>query len=127
MTRYAVIGAGIETSEAAALVARRFILARERQQEAALDEALAESFPASDPPSWNPGMARPVPVPSRTAAGPPASDASGRTFGQMVTSLAAVAGLALLVPAVVLLVGTPVALVVRAALELVEWVSSAVR
>jgi hypothetical protein len=27
----------------------------------ALDEVLADSFPASDPPSWNPGIARPDP------------------------------------------------------------------
>jgi len=26
--------------------------------ERALDDVLAESFPASDPPSWNPGIAR---------------------------------------------------------------------
>jgi hypothetical protein len=30
--------------------------------ERALDEVLADSFPASDPPSWNPGIARPPPI-----------------------------------------------------------------
>jgi hypothetical protein len=35
---------------------------RERQTEVALDDAVAASFPASDPPAWNPGIARPIPV-----------------------------------------------------------------
>jgi hypothetical protein len=30
--------------------------------EEALDAVLADSFPASDPPSWNPGFARPSPT-----------------------------------------------------------------
>jgi hypothetical protein len=30
--------------------------------ERAIDDVLADSFPASDPPSWNPGISRPEPV-----------------------------------------------------------------
>jgi hypothetical protein len=27
-----------------------------------IDDALADTFPASDPPAWNPGIARPTPA-----------------------------------------------------------------
>ena len=30
--------------------------------EPTIDDVLADSFPASDPPSWNPGIARPTPI-----------------------------------------------------------------
>jgi hypothetical protein len=33
----------------------------------AIDDVLADTFPASDPPSWNPGMARPAPETARRA------------------------------------------------------------
>jgi hypothetical protein len=128
MTRYTVPGSGIDTYEAAARAARSAVLAREREREGAVDEALAESFPASDPPAWNPGMARPVPARSpRKTTGPPTADGSARTFVQMLTSLTGVAGIALLVPLAILLVGTPVVLVIRGALELAQWLSNAFR
>jgi hypothetical protein len=111
--------------------------------EQALDAVLADSFPASDPPSWNPGFARPRPanglearaehlefVPDSDApAGPSGfidvsrAPRADRTFLQSVVSLAGAAGIALLVPFAILLVGLPVALVVRGLLEVIGWLS----
>ena len=113
-------------------------LARER----AVDEVLAESFPASDPPSWTLGVVRPPP------AGPAASNmvreqpptyapqfrsaAVGvagvrgplsveRTFSESLMSLAAACGIVLLVPFAILLVGVPMALIVRGVIEAFTW------
>jgi hypothetical protein len=49
----------------------------------------------------------------------------GQTLLESLTSLAAVAGIALLVPFAVLLVGLPIAIVGRGLLELFVWLLSA--
>ena len=111
----------------------------------AIDDVLAGTFPASDPPSWMPGMARPAPEiasrPADTATvqdepndvrGSEVIDVSGptrskRTFAQVLASLIGAAGLALLVPVAMLAVGLPVALGVRGLLEVAEWFLAIVR
>ena len=106
--------------------------------ERAIDDILADSFPASDPPSWNPGLSRPESVASMRHRAPRSepTDASAtrvgvidvsrpalgqRTVVDALVSLAAAAGIALLVPFVILLIGIPVALAVRGLLEGIGW------
>jgi hypothetical protein len=118
-----------------------FSSARERLAvERAIDDVLADSFPASDPPSWNPGVARPDSVVSAfghevalvAASTAYADRADGdvdvwrpmsaeRTFLRGLVSLAGAAGIALLVPFAILLVGLPVVLAVRGVLEAIGW------
>ena len=103
-----------------------------------IDDVLADSFPASDPPSWNPGVARPDPVVSpfghevalaaastadtgRASRGVDVSRSAERTFVQGLVSFAGASGIALLVPFAILLVGLPVVLAVRGVLEVIGW------
>ena len=101
----------------------------------AIDDVLAGTFPASDPPGWTPGLARPAPEIGSQASEPEASKADTgnvegvihisrppkRTFAQGLKSLAGAAGLSLLVPVVVLAAGLPLALGIRGLLELTAW------
>jgi hypothetical protein len=109
--------------------------------EQALDQVLADSFPASDPPSWNPGIALLNPVVgvepqaerskrianmSALTSTPEIIDVTRRsgavrTFLHGIVSLAGAIGIALLIPLAILLVGVPIALAVRGALELFSW------
>ena len=107
--------------------------------ERALDSVLADSFPASDPPSWTLGIARPQPARQAANDEPVAQDdtrvalvcadvidvsrpaTEGATLLKGLASLAGAAGIALLVPLVILVIGMPIALAVRGVVESASW------
>jgi hypothetical protein len=100
-----------------------------------IDNVLANSFPASDPPSWTPGSAetefavRPAaPVPFGTPAGVlrDVSRADGtpatsrvRSYLRRMTALLGASGLALLLP--LFIVFLPLALLYRLVLDVAGW------
>jgi hypothetical protein len=80
--------------------------------ERALDQTLADSFPASDPPPWTLGVAH--------------RDSKPDAIARQLATLAGAIGVALLVPVAILVVGLPVVLFVRGILEAVTWLMTSV-
>ena len=125
---------GVLTAEAEAEALQRRLAA-----ERAVDSVLADSFPASDPPSWTLGITDPQPerqvINAETVAldagraAPVKADvidvsrpaADGRTFLKGLVSLAGAAGISLLFPFVILLIGMPMAFAVGGVVEAGTW------
>ena len=115
----------------------------EADRERALDQVLADSFPASDPPPWTLGVARRDSEPTAIARGLVADSAGAevarpgvlvndvvilgggsrgpRTPIQRLATLAGAMGVALMVPVAILVVGLPVVLLVRGIVEAITW------
>jgi len=92
-----------------------------------VDDALAGTFPASDPPGWSPGIARLAPEIYRPPEERGRSMDSERTLLQEMVSLIGAVGLALLVPLAILALGMPIALGVRAAIAVAAWFEAVIR
>ena len=92
----------------------------------AIDEALADSFPASDPPPWNAGGAvcAARPLPGGASRDVVIVTGDRRTARQWAESLAGAIGVTLLIPAAILIVGIPIALAVRGLIEAATWLTA---
>jgi hypothetical protein len=137
---YAMLGSESRTVAATTLGARvawhEAMVAAATEQ--AVDRTLADSFPASDPPSWTSGITRPDPIGYAVSVSPAAGATLEDDLTQAVTtdvvdvsrpdhrqepfvrgliSLPGAVGIGVLTPFVKFLIGLPVALAVRGMVE----------
>jgi len=87
--------------------------------ERAVDTVLADSFPASDPPSWNSGIAEARPGDLAAVKWPPTKFSPSPVWLQVLASLAGAVAVALAFP--LFIVGLPLALAWRAVLAATKW------
>ena len=88
--------------------------------ERAMDTVLADSFPASDPPSWTPGIAEARPGGLAALKRPPTTSSHpSPVWLQVVASLAGAVAVALAFP--LFIVALPLALAWRAVLAATTW------
>jgi hypothetical protein len=131
------------------LLTEEHVMVRQQPRgELAIDDALTASFPASDPPAWNPGMARLTPAAAsrhraddvrsgaardENAIGAPGvidvsrPHGSERTLRRALVSLGGAAGIALLVPFAMVLVGLAIEFAGRGLLAVIAWLFAATR
>ena len=107
------------------------IEARERM----VDQVLADSFPASDPPPWTLGRATTAAISSPTDSSRNDDDAwsyqttvivpgGSRTAWQWLASGLGAIAVTLLLPISILVVGVPIAVAVRGILEALVWLTT---
>jgi hypothetical protein len=94
------------------------VLPLTRDDEAKIDEALLESFPASDAPPWTLGVERPPEADVIDVSRPPSRGSAWQTVLEWVEALA----LVLLLGLALLVIGIPLAVAVRLVVDVIVWV-----
>jgi hypothetical protein len=101
---------------------------RTEADERKLDQVLADSFPASDPPPWTLGRApsaRRIDRPSLSIQAVEVVVAGGRrTWAQQLMVGIGALGAGLVIPLGILIVGLPIALAARGVIEVVAWLTA---